>query len=312
MSSFNKFIKHLNFKKILILYLIFLFIVGIICAGSVGYIYRDKIQFVFQYQRMSERLEKKDVDIQTVKQEMNTMAAASEDIVDILLLDNQNNILYSSKNSKLAWDRSLNLSKSDGGGDFLVSDQNSNIAFRFVGKDEFILSSIFAGNFSQIYDEYDKENFYQTNFLNKEVYLLSFLRGGEDGSKIYVIADVSPVPYGVSSIKIAAAAAMLLFMLYWIIAAVWVYQNALKSHLSAPFWGIAVLFTNIAGILVYMLYKHMNCICTFCGAVQSKTNLYCTNCGKKIALKCPACGQTLEKNDRYCCKCGCALNHDNE
>lgn len=303
-SSFNRIIEKLNFKKFFVGYIILSLVAGILCAGWVGYVYRDKIQFVLHYQQVSERLEKGVADSQTVKMYLDELSQSSKDIKDILLLDNQNNILYSCKNSNLAWDHTLNLKKSDGGGDFLVSDQNSDIAFRFVGKHEFILSSVLAGNFSEIYDEYDKENFYQTNFLNKKVYLLSFMRGGEDGSKIYVIGDASPVPYGAFSVKMAAAAAMLLFMLYWIITALWVYQNAMKAHLSAPFWGMAVLFTNIAGVLVYSLYKHMNSICPFCGAVQTRTNLFCTSCGKKIGISCPECGQTLEKNDSYCCGCG--------
>lgn len=52
-----------------------------------------------------------------------------------------------------------------------------------------------------------------------------------------------------------------------IILALWVYQNARKSKLSAPVWGIITLFTNIAGVLVYLIYKHINGICGFCGAV---------------------------------------------
>lgn len=61
---------------------------------------------------------------------------------------------------------------------------------------------------------------------------------------------------------------MLLFMVCLIIVALWVYQNALKSKLSAPALGIITLFTNIAGVLVYLIYKHINGVCGYCGAVQ--------------------------------------------
>ena len=304
MSSFNRIIEKLNFKKIFAGYIIFSLIAGIFCAGWVGYIYRDKIQFMLRYHQTSERLESGFTDTQTVRGYLDELARSSKDIVDILLLDSQNNILYSCRDTKLAWEGSLHLKRSGDSGDFFVSEQNNDVVFRFVAKEEFLLSSVFEGTFSEVYDEYDKENFYHTNFLNKKVYLLSFLRGGADGSKVYVIGNISPVPYGAFSLKTAAAAAMLLFMLYWIITALWVYQNARKAHLSAPFWGIAVLFTNIAGVLVYSLYKHMNGFCPFCGAVQDKSHLFCTNCGKKIANSCPGCGHTLAKNDRYCGKCG--------
>lgn len=52
-----------------------------------------------------------------------------------------------------------------------------------------------------------------------------------------------------------------------IILALWVYQNARKFKLSAPVRGIITLFTNIAGVLVYLIYKHINGIRGFCGAV---------------------------------------------
>lgn len=300
----NDLIDKLKFKRIVLLYVIVALVAGLFCAGAVGYVYRDKIRLVISYRQLSERLERGALDSDGIKQELGRLEQASGDLVDALLLDGQNNILYSAKGSKLAHTGTLQLKPSESGGDFLVWEQNSDIAFWVAGKDEFMLSAVFAGDFSHIYDEYDKEMFYQTNFLNKEVYLLSFLRAGETGEKIYVIAQASPVAYGRLVIKAAAAAAMLLLMLYWVITALWVYQNAYRARLSAPFWGIAVLFTNLAGVLVYVLYKYRNGVCEFCGAAQTKTNLFCTNCGKEISSRCPQCGQALGKNDSYCGKCG--------
>ena len=131
------------------------------------------------------------------------------------------------------------------------------------------------------------------------------LLGKNDGStKAYVISNPQSVPYGMLSLKIAASVIMLLFMIYLIIVALWVYQNARKSKLSAPVWGIITLFTNVAGVLVYLIYKHINGICGFCGAVQSRGNIFCTECGKKIGITCDECGHFLKLSDNYCPKCG--------
>ncbi len=131
------------------------------------------------------------------------------------------------------------------------------------------------------------------------------LLGKKDGStKAYVISNPQSVQYGMVSLKIAASVVMLLFMIYWIIIALWVYQNARKCKLSAPVWGIVTLFTNIGGVLVYLSYKNINGICGFCGAVQSRGNVFCTECGKKIGTTCTKCGHYLKSSDNYCPKCG--------
>ena len=134
--------------------------------------------------------------------------------------------------------------------------------------------------------------------------MLSLLEKNVDGIKAYVISDPNPVSYGMLSLKIAASLLMLLFMIYWIIIALWVYQNARKSRLSAPVWGIVALFTNLAGVLVYVIYKHINNVCAFCGAVQPNANVFCTFCGNKIGTICPECGHSLKPDDKYCPKCG--------
>ena len=174
-----------------------------------------------------------------------------------------------------------------------------------------MLSSIFADDFSKIYDEYEEETFYSKNIQNKQVYMLSLLNSDKNGNKIYVISSPKSVTYGELSLKAAAAAAMLLFMVYWILIALWIYQNAKKSNLAAAAWGILTLFTNLAGVLIYVIYKYTNAICAKCGTVQSKKNTFCAHCGHKIGISCPHCGEILSPNDNYCPKCGCNTEKEN-
>lgn len=218
-----------------------------------------------------------------------------------MLLDDKNTVIYSAKKSELA-DGTFELKKTEGGR-FLQSDKIPDAVFRFVKKDEFMLNSVFADDFKEIYDEYDEDYFYLHNFQNKKLYMISLL-GGRNSTKAYVISSPQPVRYGTLSLKIAASIFMLLLAIFPIILALWVYQNARKSRLSAPIWGIITLFTNIAGVLVYLIYKHINGICGFCGAVQSRGNVFCTECGKRIANTCDKCGHYLKPSDKFCPKCG--------
>ena len=310
MNKFNNFIEKLNFKKIFIGYVIITIILGILCSAGVGYIYKDKIRLALNYESVSDRLKSRNTDIETTKTELKKLAESSNDITDILLLDDKNNILYSANETNLAWDSTFELNSNSQRDKFLVSDKNSNVAFRFVKKDEFMLSTVFAEKFPEIQDEYDEDHFYLNNFQNKKVYMISFLKTGSNGNKIYVISNPLSVPYGMLSLKISACIAMLLFMLYWIIVALWVYQNAFKSRLYAPVWGIITLFTNIGGVLIYIIYKNINGVCAFCGTVQSKTNLFCVHCGKKIGISCTECGHTIRTCDNYCPKCGHKVNRE--
>lgn len=304
MNKFNSIIDKMNFKRIFIGYVIITIILGILCSAAVGYIYKDKIGLALNYKSAAEKIKSRNTDIETVKTELKKLAESSGDITDILLLDNRNNILYSANSTDLAWDSAFELNNNFQNGGFLVSEKNDDAAFHFVKKDEFMLSAVFAEKFTEIQEEYDEDNFYLNNFQNKKVYMISFLRTGADGNKVYIIGDPIPVSYGIPALKISACIAMLLFMIYWIIIALWVYQNARKSRLYAPVWGIVTLFTNIGGVLIYVIYKNINSVCAFCGTVQSKTNLFCIHCGKKIGVSCPECGHTISLRGNYCPKCG--------
>ena len=250
MKRFNNFIEKLNFKKIFIGYVIAAVICGALCVSGVGYVYRDKLSLALKYESVSERLERRNSDAEAIRSSLNELSESSGDITDILLVDNKNNVLYSTNGTNLAWDTVFELTSSTGGDSFLVTDKNNDVAFRFVKKEEFMLSSVFAEKFSEIQDEFDETHFYLQNFQNKKVYIISFMRENTDGNKVYVISDPASVPYGWLSLKISTCIVMLLFMIYWVLTAMWVYQNAVRSRLYAPVWGIITLFTNLAGVLL--------------------------------------------------------------
>ena len=47
------------------------------------------------------------------------------------------------------------------------------------------------------------------------------------------------------------------------------YKDAYKSKLYPVLWGLIGLFTNVIGLIVYLIYKKGNVTCDKCGASQS-------------------------------------------
>lgn len=289
-----------NFKKIAITYLIVAVIAAIGCAATAGIVFKDRISFAWQYSRVSEAAGGYSPNLQS---EIDKLASASTDVVDILMLDSSNNVTYSVKKSEFAAGQ-FNLTKTGEDKNYFTSTANSSVVFKYVKGEEFMMTSVFNRDFGDIKDEYNNESFFQNGFSNKTVYMLSYLGEKDSGVKVYIISNPTSVAGGMLTLKIVASIAMFLFMLYWVLLALWVYQNAAKAKLYPLFWGIIVLFTNLAGVIVYQLYKRGNATCPACGASQSKTHLYCTNCGAKLGETCESCGAHLSSKDAYCPGCG--------
>ncbi|CAI3724142.1 hypothetical protein CNEO3_80001 [Clostridium neonatale] len=173
-----------------------------------------------------------------------------------------------------------------------------------VKSEELILRAAFLGNEKEIEHDHNNEIFFRDNFNNEKLYLLSYSANKSTGDKIYFISDIHPIQNAEMYIKIVCAAAMLFFMMYWVLLSIFIYQNAKKSKLSPALWGIITLFTNLAGVFVYLIYKQNNQSCFKCGAVQSKNNIYCIHCGTKISNTCNKCGHVVNKGDKFCNNCG--------
>lgn len=287
-----------NFRKIAKWYLILALITGLTCIGMVGYIYRERLNFAFQYSRL------KDVKDET---KAKTYAAktgeASSDVVDVLILDDNNQILYSAKNSTFSAG-TLDLKKAGDEKKYLVSSQYPDAAFQLVKSDDFLLQSILNKDFGRIKDDYDEDAAFDSALSGKTVYMLSRLHVHHSDLKIYVISVPTSVSGGMLSLKITAVLAILFFCIYWVLIALWMYRDAAKHKLTSLYWGLIGLCTNIIGLIVYLIYKHSLAICPVCGTAQRTNHLYCTNCGKQLGTLCPHCGGMISPKDAFCPHCG--------
>lgn len=311
MENFNRLISRINFKKVVFAYLIITITVGILSAGALGFLFRDKLEFAYAYHSVSEKIEHNRSGLEAVKPSLTNLAEQSPDLVDILILNSENKIIFSAKNSELSQSGRLELTGSSGKENrYLIDKANPDVRFRFVKNDSIALSKAILGMEDKVERNYEDDYFYEAGFFVKKVYLLSYIVDKTGGDKIYFISNVQPVANGEFSVKAVAALVMLLFMIYWVLLALWVYANALKSRLNAPMWGIVTLLTNLAGLFIYLIYRQNRQTCFKCGTVQNRANLYCTSCGTRLGEICKNCHTPVDGGDNYCKNCGSEINRE--
>ena len=292
MNFMNALAGKLNFKKIAIWYLIFGFIAGIISIGYLGFTFRDKISFIFLYKSIEEKVEDSNAqDTLNFKNDLKTFAEKSTDIYDILILDNNNKIIFTAKNSDLSSSTAFTLvpGQNEKNNYFTLSEKGE-VSFKLVDDEDMILFGILSDHARELERESNDSLFYKSGYQQTSMYLLSYIVSRRTGEKIFFIKNNTVIPNGALSLKIVAALAALFFMLYWVLTALWVYKYAGKAKLNAPLWGLITLFTNIAGLFIFLIYRQNGNICPACGTLQNKNNRYCTACGMKILDSCQHCG----------------------
>lgn len=298
MNRLEKILAKWNFKKIAIWYLILAIVAGVACAGVVGYTYRERLNFAWQYSRLEEAK-----DDTALKAAVDQTAAASADVVDVLILDGKDQVTYSAKNSEFAAG-TLNLVKAGSEKKYLTSAAHPDAVFQYVKSEEFMFNSIINKDFGQIRSDYDDDSAFESSLAAKSIYMLSRVGVHGSDSKVYVITVPTTVPGGMAAIKVTAALAMLFFCVYWVLIALWMYMDAAKCKLSPLYWGLIGLFTNLIGLIVYKIYKRSMAVCTACGAAQSADHLYCSFCGAQLGTRCESCGWKVGPKDSFCHHCG--------
>ena len=290
MNKLEKILSKWNFKKIAVWYLILAVVAGLACVGTVGFIYRERLNFAWQYSRLEEAK-----DESALKTAVDKTASASADVVDVLILDGGNSEFASG---------TLELVKSGSEKKYLTSAEHPDAVFQYVKGEEFMLKSIINKDFGKIRSDYDDDSAFEVGLAQKSIYMLN--RVGVHGSddKVYVITIPTTVTGGMTAIKAAAALAMLFFCVYWVLIALWMYNDASKCRLSPLYWGLIGLFTNLIGLIVYKIYKRGMTVCPNCGTAQSMDHLYCSSCGVQLGTRCDSCGCKVGSKDSFCHHCG--------
>lgn len=100
MKKFDKFISKINFKKVAIAYIIIALVLAIACCVTVGVVFSERLNFAYQYSKLEDAV--KSNDSSAIKDAVKNTSSSSSDIVDILVLNGNNDVTYSAKNSNLA------------------------------------------------------------------------------------------------------------------------------------------------------------------------------------------------------------------
>jgi RNA polymerase subunit RPABC4/transcription elongation factor Spt4 len=301
MTKLEEILSKWDFRKIVKKYLIVTISAAVLCIAATIFIFKDKISFAWQYQRLTESIEKN--ELTAVENNMDQLSKNNQNIIDILVLKDNNEVIYSANHSIYA-STHLDLKTINGSSTYVSTDTSADTVFKIVKKEKFLLASIFSTDYGDDDNKYQEQYFYEENVNAKNVYLLNYLGHDATGWKAYIILNPTIVANGNIILKIDAAAAMLAFMCYWVLLALWVYHDASKKKLYAVFWGIIVLFTNIIGLLVYFYCQRRSAVCPYCGSLEEPNPFFCSQCGKSLSTLCPSCKMLISSDANYCPHCG--------
>lgn len=98
--------------------------------------------------------------------------------------------------------------------------------------------------------------------------------------------------------------AIVSFLLFWLLLPIWVFMDARKINFKPSLWGILVLFTNIVGLIVYLVVKPEPLLCKGCSRVLSSSFVICPYCGMQNKDLCKKCKGVMEDVWNICPYCG--------
>jgi len=292
----------LNFKKAIAIYLVAALLCGIASAGALGYLFRSKISLALDYDKISETDRKK---TPATYDEIAAFAKKHPDIAEALVLSAEREIVFRAKDGGIvkgdlwAFERAGQERKKNR----LTDPSQPGVVLQWLDDDMTDPLRAIVGERAG-HERYDGEKGAMLNPKDQKVYPVQSWQNRQTGETVVLLFSFRPVPRAALALKLVAAVVMLFFMLYWALVALWVYADAQKSKLRGEIWGLLALLTNLAGLLLYLIYKGINQVCYQCHAVLGRENTYCTNCGAKLGKICTGCGAAVGRYSRYCGRCG--------
>jgi hypothetical protein len=303
MKKIDNLLKKLNFKKAIKTYLILSVLVMLICVSITVFISRDKINLAWNYKKVAHTFEKQGVN-GTLKTQLKNLITSSKDIKNVLIVDNSNTIIYKANNTIIQNNKKFQLSPMEYYRNYLTDNINKNVIYKVVKDEDIILNKDYIQNHKKIESDINDSFSFEKDLGSSDIYLLNYMAERYTGDKLFIIRTVSEIPYLEEMLGITLALLGLIFALYWIGLALWVYKDANKKNTNASLWGLLVLVTNLIGVIVYLMFKQNSILCNTCGTIQNKNNRYCSNCGVKINNTCNKCDSIVNFEDNYCKNCG--------
>lgn len=303
MKKIERLLEKLNFKKAIKLYLILSVLIMIICVSTTLFIARDRIKIAWNYEKVSHTFREKTIDA-SLKTKLGKLIASSSEVKNIIMVDENNSIIYKANDAFIKNSKEFQFTQTEDHSNYLIDNINKNVIYKVVRDDDILINKDFMDNHKKVESDIDESFSFQKDLGTKNIYLLNYMAQRNTGDKLYIIRSVSEIPNFEVMLGITFTLLVLIFALYWIGLALWVYKDANKKNTNAPLWGLLVLVTNIVGVIVYLMYKQNSILCNYCGALQNKNNKHCSNCGVKINSTCIKCDCIVTSDENYCKNCG--------
>ena len=104
---------------------------------------------------------------------------------------------------------------------------------------------------------------------------------------------------------------LLVFGIYWLSVAAYLYQKAAKCRMNELFWLFVGLGFNLAGVAAFFITRRFTRQrCRECGLWQIRERRFCADCGAEMNIGCPECGNLCSHEDKYCSSCGNSLTSE--
>lgn len=303
MTMLESIVSKLNFKKAIKVYIIFSFIAIILCGATTLFFAREKINMAFSYRSADHTFENTGLD-NTLKNKLIKLSAFSNDIKNTIVVDKDNNIVYKTKDFLIDNNKTFILNNYGNLRNYLQDNINKNIVYKVTKDEDIILDRNYIEKHRQLENDINDQFSFENDMGTSKVYLLNYSLSRNGDYKLFIIRDVSPVPYLETMIKITGIIAGLIFIIYWIGLALWVFKDANKKDRNPSLWALLVLITNLVGLFVYIIYRQNSIVCNSCGQLQSRDSKFCSSCGSKINKTCDRCNNVVSPKDKYCNNCG--------
>lgn len=302
MEKLEKLIEKINFKKAFKIYIIISVILLLLCGLSGTYVMRDKIKMAMDYESVSHYFDEHGFN-NDLKTRIKKMAVDSKDVVNIIIQDRNNKVIYKVNNNIVGINNKILFKPYEYNARYIQDNLNKNIIYKIARDRNLIINKDYISDNEKMISDIGDDLPYAKVLSNKKIRILNY-KLSETGNRLFIIRRPGSIPYAEDILNIIGIVTGIIILIYWIGLSLWVYRDANRRKEKAELWALLTLVTNIIGLIIYTMFKQTNNICYKCGAIQSKKNVFCTACGTQINKKCDKCGNIVDKKDCYCSSCG--------
>jgi len=294
--------------------------------------YRDRELREQAFESVLEALEFNGLDDIT-KERISELAALYGDYSNIIVTDDAGNMVYNLNEGYMPDKDVFNVIVDTSGNSKTyaaytygyIIDANKNIKYQMRFDRIYNSLKLYdltkASGFAEsvfLDDEGNKLLFYNFSSSSSSTKKMNYAYIGSKGWNVYTIFN-SSYSYNysysretfnwrdaISGIGVAA------FVLFLLLLPIWVFMDAKKVEFKPALWGLLVLFTNIIGLIVFLVVRPEPLLCKNCKHVLDAKFVTCPYCGTQSKDLCIKCKSVLEDTWSICPYCGTGREGEKE